>query len=260
LGIGIKRPFFGKTSVVMAFQRSDVELLPVPRRLDNGGSALLAGRVLRGRRNPQVMVGRPAGDVQTLPVRGDNENFTTTIRCDGGPGRYQVEIMATGRDGKSVVANFPIFCAIEPPRSAPRQVVSAPETEDPTRAEALALTALQRDRTAFGLPLLTVDDRLARAARGYSQELARRQVVEHLSVESGNAADRVKRAGVQAIFVAENVGRANSIADAQRSFMSSPGHRANVLSRAVSRVGVGIAFRKDAQGSTTLYVTQLFAR
>jgi hypothetical protein len=33
-----------------------------------------------------------------------------------------------------------------------------------------------------------------------------------------------------------------------------------VLSRAVSRIGVGVAFRKDARGMPTLYVTQLFAR
>ncbi|HEY0712541.1 MAG TPA: CAP domain-containing protein [Polyangia bacterium] len=260
MGIGIKRAFFGKTSVVMAFQRMEVELMPVPRRLGPGDSALMMGRLLRARRNPQVMVGRPAGDVQPLPVRGEGENFSATFRCDAGSGRYQVEIMASGNDGKSVVANFPIYCGVEPPRSAPRNVVSAPETQDPTRAEELALKALQRDRVAHGLPMLTVDDRLAKAARGYSQELARRQVVEHVSRESGSAADRVKRVGAQAVMIAENVGRANSIGDVQRSFMSSPGHRANVLSRGVSRVGIGVAIRKDARGTPTLYVTQLFAR
>jgi hypothetical protein len=260
LGIGIKRAFFGKTSVVMAFQRTEVELMPVPRRMEPGGSALMMGRLLSGRRNPQVMVGRPAGDVQTLPVRGEGENFSATFRCDVGAGRYQVEIMASGHDGKSVIANFPIFCGIEPPRSAPRNVVSEPETRDPTRAEALALMALQKDRVAFKLPMLTVDERLAKAARSYSQELARRQVVEHVSRESGTAADRIKKAGAQAIMIAENVGRANSIADVQRSFMSSPAHRANVLARGVNRVGIGVAIRKDARGTPTLYVTQLFAR
>ena len=61
-------------------------------------------------------------------------------------------------------------------------------------------------------------------------------------------------------MIYENVGRAYSVADAQRSFMSSPGHRANVLSRKATRVGVGVSIRQDAGTNPLVYVTQLFAR
>jgi uncharacterized protein YkwD len=110
------------------------------------------------------------------------------------------------------------------------------------------------------LPALVWDEALARAARAYSDELARRQVVEHTSRESGDAADRVRRAGARALVVYENVGRANSIADAERSFMSSPGHRANILARPATRIGVGVTFRQENGSVPTLYITQLFAR
>jgi uncharacterized protein YkwD len=262
VGVGVVRHFWGRTSVVLALQRTDVELLPIPRRLAAGDSAYIAGRLLRGRREPRVLVAPPRGEVQTLEVHGGQytDGFSTSLRCNAGVGRYQVEIVGTGADGKSVVANFPVFCGVDPPRSAPRSAVGAPETTDRKRAETLAAEAVNRDRAAAGLSTLAWDEALARAARAYSDELARRQVVEHVSRESGDAADRVRRAGARALVVYENVGRANSIADAERSFMSSPGHRANILARPATRIGVGVTIRQDPGVIPILYVTQLFAR
>ena len=42
--------------------------------------------------------------------------------------------------------------------------------------------------------------------------------------------------------------------------MSSPGHRANVLDRSVTRIGVGVVLRRELGGLPSLYVTQLFSR
>jgi uncharacterized protein YkwD len=233
--------------------------LPIPRRLAAGESALIGGQLL-GRRDPAVLVAPPRGEVQALPVRGAADGFRASFKCDAGDGRYQVEIVGSGADGKAVVANFPVFCGVDPPRSVPRTMAAGPETGDARAAEKLAFASLNQDRVAAGLPAVAWDEALARAARVYSEELARRQVVEHVSRESGNALDRIRRAGVAALMVRENVGRANSIADAQKSFMSSPGHRANVLARGVTRGAVGVALRKDGGGAGTVYVTQLFAR
>ncbi len=260
IGIGIVRRFLGRTSVVLALQRTDVELLPIPRQMASGDSALVAGRLLRGRRDPRIIVAPPKGDVAPLAVRGSADGFQGIFRCQAGNGRYQVEIVGSGREGKTVVANFPIYCGIEPPRAAEKALVAAPETTDVKQAEALALAAVNRDRVTAGLPGLVWDEALARAARSYSDELARRQVVEHVSLESGNAADRIRRAGVRALVVLENVGRANSVSDAHKSFLSSPGHRANVMARNVARIGIGISIKQEPKTLPTLYVTQLFAR
>ena len=104
------------------------------------------------------------------------------------------------------------------------------------------------------------DESLARVARGYSAEMSDREQVDHQSPASGNAADRVRRGGARASVVLENVARANSVADAQRSFMTSPGHRANVLDRSVTRMGAGVVIRREPGGVPSLYVTQLFSR
>ena len=48
----------------------------------------------------------------------------------------------------------------------------------------------------------------------------------------------------------------NNVSKAQAAFMSSEGHRRNILSTAWTKAGVGIAY--DAQGY--IYLTQIFAR
>jgi uncharacterized protein YkwD len=259
IGIGVHRRWF-RRCVVVALQRVEVEMLPVPRRLPAGGSALLGGRLRRGLHAPTVLVAPPAGQVRELSVReSGGGSFQGSFRCDSGPGRYQVEVMARGRGGKTVVANFPLYCEVAPPTSGPRVAISGPECHDPRRAETLLLEAVNRDRARAGLSPVTWDEPLARVARDYSDEMSGREQVEHQSPTSGNAADRVRRSGARAAVVLENVARASSVADAQRSFMSSPGHRANVLDRTVTRMGAGVVIRRERGGVPSLYVTQLFA-
>jgi uncharacterized protein YkwD len=259
VGIGVHRRWFRKC-VVVALQRVEVELLPIPRRLPAGGSALIGGRFSQGLWRPTVLVAPPAGPVRDLPLRSTSGSFQTSFRCDAGPGRYQVEVMGTGRGGKTLAANFPLFCDVAPPRAGPLVTIAGPESSDPRRGEELLLEAVNRDRKQAGVPPVSWDEPLARVARVYSAEMAETELVDHRSRRSGNAADRVRRAGARADIVLENVARANSIADAQRSFMSSPGHRSNVLDRGVTRMGAGVVMRREPGGVHSLYVTQLFSR
>jgi uncharacterized protein YkwD len=53
------------------------------------------------------------------------------------------------------------------------------------------------------------------------------------------------------------VARASSPGEAERGLMNSPGHRANILSRLVTRVGIGIVADEAAH---ELLVTQVFIR
>ena len=49
-----------------------------------------------------------------------------------------------------------------------------------------------------------------------------------------------------------------SAEEAETGFLSSPGHRGNVLDPRARRVGVGVAFGPPVTGTRPLYVTQLF--
>ena len=57
-------------------------------------------------------------------------------------------------------------------------------------------------------------------------------------------------------LVGENVGRGSTVAGIHRAFMSSSSHRANILSRGFTEIGMGTAV--DAHG--VLYVAQVFRR
>ena len=73
------------------------------------------------------------------------------------------------------------------------------------------------------------DNRLAAIARGHSRDMVSADFVAHVSPTTGDALDRVKRAGLSFPLVVENVGQEGGVQQAHRGFMASPGHRANVL-------------------------------
>jgi uncharacterized protein YkwD len=81
----------------------------------------------------------------------------------------------------------------------------------------------------------------------------------HVSPSTGTAADRVRKAAIDALVIQENVARASTPGEAERGLMNSPGHRANILSKEATRVGVGIV-ASEAGGQRELLVTQLFIK
>jgi putative cell wall-binding protein len=106
---------------------------------------------------------------------------------------------------------------------------------------------LNAERAKAGLRPLRIDVRLVASARSWSQQMARDGRLSH---------DPALRSGMpqDADAWAENVGRASDGADAvHRSFMSSDGHRRNMLSTRYTDLGIGADVR-DGQ----VWVTQRF--
>jgi uncharacterized protein YkwD len=70
----------------------------------------------------------------------------------------------------------------------------------------------------------------------------------------------VRRAGLFSPRVAENVARAYSPKEVERGLLDSPGHRANILSKEMNEVGIGVQMRvlPGQDGVRELFVTQLF--
>jgi uncharacterized protein YkwD len=88
--------------------------------------------------------------------------------------------------------------------------------------------------------------------------MAEHDFVGHVSPRTGNAMDRVRRVGLAPEMVMENVGRAYSPEEAENGFLTSPGHRGNLLDPHARRIGVGIVLGAPGTGATPLFVTQLF--
>ena len=106
--------------------------------------------------------------------------------------------------------------------------------------EQSVVNAINRARTARGLPPLQVGPRLQAAARAHSRAMARSGWFDH-----GNWYSRLRRFGVRGRVLGENIawgaGSDGSAAGIVGMWLASPPHRATMLSRGFSRVGVGVA-------------------
>ncbi len=258
LGVGIDRGA-GELRVVIAVQERDVDLEPVPRQIAPQKPVTIAGRLRASFRDPELVVTAPDGRVREVAVRGTGPRgrFEGTVGCDAGPGRYQVEVTADGAGGPGVLANFPLYCGVAPPRDAPVPAGVQPTVTTAKDAEARLLALVNRDRAAAGLPRLALDARLAEAARAHSHDMADHDFVAHISPTTGSAVERVARVGLTPDLLLENVGRAYSAEDAESGFMASPGHRGNILDRRARFIGIGVATGRELAGSVPLFVTQL---
>jgi uncharacterized protein YkwD len=259
VGIGVQRAA-GKWSAVLVFQEKNLDMDAIPRRLASGGNVTVAGRIRLLFHSPEVLFTSPRGDVERLATSAKRDTFAAHFACHG-DGAYQVEISASDARGPKVLANFPVYCGIAPPARFVAPEPQETRTVDPGQAETELLAQVDRDRRAAGLPALVHDPRLAQIARRYSQEMAETGEVAHFSRRTGSVVDRVLAARVSPTptLIAENVGSAQSAVDAERGFMASPGHRDNILNRAITHVGVGVAVGREEGGSVSLYFTQVFA-
>jgi uncharacterized protein YkwD len=154
-----------------------------------------------------------------------------------------------------------VSCGVPAPTSATAAAPAGAGQGDafstPAAAEKTVWKLLNADRAHAGLPALAWDDKLAAVARGHSADMQAHGFFGHVSPTTGTAADRTRRAGIDALLILENVARAFTPGEAERGLMNSPGHRANILNRDATHVGVGVVFDP---GSREILVTQLFSK
>ena len=122
--------------------------------------------------------------------------------------------------------------------------------------ERIAGNLLNSDRAAYGLPALTLDPALCRIARIKSQDMRDNQYFAHTSPTYGDVRQMLRTFGYSYAAAGENIAHHASIEKAQAAFLSSPGHRKNIMSSAYTKVGLGVAI--DEKGF--VYLTQIFAR
>ncbi|MFL6097398.1 MAG: CAP domain-containing protein [Blastococcus sp.] len=129
---------------------------------------------------------------------------------------------------------------------------AAPAPADPsTEDQVLALVNVQR--AAAGCGALTADPALADVARAHSADMRDRGFFDHVNPDGLDPFERAARAGLEAH--AENIAYGQpDPAAVMESWMTSAGHRANILNCDLTRLGVGVA-----QGAGGPWWTQLFA-
>lgn len=125
-----------------------------------------------------------------------------------------------------------------------------------TVQEEIALNLLNQDRISAGLSPLTHDPALSAIARMKSEDMRDGNYFAHESPKWGNAKQMLTALGYDFRACGENIAHHATVVKSQAAFMSSDGHRRNILSPNWERVGVGVSFDRNGY----VYVTQLFAR
>ncbi|KOV58019.1 stress protein [Streptomyces sp. NRRL WC-3618] len=122
-----------------------------------------------------------------------------------------------------------------------------------TAAEVIDLT--NRERARAGLPSLAPDAPLTRAAQAHSTDMVVRAFYSHTGPDGSQPWDRAAAAGSARRTIGENIACGQrSPAEVVEGWMNSPGHRANILKREFTHIGIGFA----GGGKAGTYWTQLF--
>ena len=122
--------------------------------------------------------------------------------------------------------------------------------------EQTAGNLLNNDRARYNLAPLVIDPALCRIARIKSEDMRDNQYFAHTSPTYGNVRQMLNTFGYSYSAAGENIAHHATIEKAQAAFLSSSGHRKNILSSAYTKVGIGAAM--DEKGF--VYLTQIFAR
>jgi uncharacterized protein YkwD len=120
-----------------------------------------------------------------------------------------------------------------------------------------ALCLVNQERTSRGLRPLKANRRLASAARGHAQDMVTRGYFSHDTEGGGTFVDRIRKAGYvpPRVFptlgedLAWGSGTLGTPREIVKSWMESPGHRANILNGKFREAGMGVAFGDPGAGT-----------
>ncbi|MFH1132115.1 MAG: CAP domain-containing protein [Pseudomonadota bacterium] len=238
----------GGKVVVVLFENS-VSFAPFPRVLNLGQKVQLSLSVANGYKLVQLVVADPYGELAIVSAE------TFPLVCER-RGTYQVEVLAKGRFGREVLANFPVYCGEQPPSEIEYEF-DRPKLSSVIELERELVESTNELRRSAGLRPLKVNEKLVMLAREHSKDMLEKNFVGHESPAKGGPVERFRREQFSFLVLRENVARSYSVAEAMMELMNSPVHRQNLLSRDVTEMGVGVAI--DRQDSVpVLLVTQNF--
>jgi len=165
----------------------------------------------------------------------------------------------------SIVTQAPPVATPKPavPTKAPQPAVTqAPSMDDDYTTvsvgaqEQITLNLVNSERAAQGLSTLTLDPELSRLARIKSEDMRDNHYFAHESPTYGRVADMLTRFGYSYAGCGENIAHHATVERAHVAFMSSEGHRRNILASSWTKIGIGVCYDANCY----VYVTEIFAR
>lgn len=180
---------------------------------------------------PMIVAGRTLA-----PIRAISEGYDATVDWDGVQRKVTVTTDA----------------AAFPPEEKPP--VDEPSDVDSYAYEVFELT--NEERRNAGLDPFVWSDALAEVAYAHSKDMSVRGFFSHDNPDGLSPFDRMENAGISYWMAAENIAAGHQTpADVVEGWMTSPGHRANILDPGLHKLGVGFYTGSSGYGT---YWTQCF--
>ena len=144
--------------------------------------------------------------------------------------------------------------AIVPAAIAQRPAVIVAQADVTIAQELLRLVNVERRRV--NAPPLVLNDKLTAAAQRHAQDMATSRRMSHTGSDGSTMRSRIDATQYNWSTIGENVAMGQPTAAAvMAAWMSSPGHRQNILNPAFTELGVGYA-----TGANRPYWAHVFAK
>lgn len=142
-----------------------------------------------------------------------------------------------------------------PNKISPNQIIKVPSSAEATTLEGQIVVLVNKERLKVGLAPLKSNWELARVARIKSQDMIDKNYFSHTSPTYGSPFDMMSNFGIKYMSAGENIAYGQPTpTSVMTSWMNSAGHKANILNKSYTEIGVGVA--KKSNG--TIYWTQQF--
>ncbi|HET9393880.1 MAG TPA: CAP domain-containing protein [Candidatus Rubrimentiphilum sp.] len=114
-------------------------------------------------------------------------------------------------------------------------------------AEQRMLADLNATRARAGLPMLKLDSRLTQVARQHASDMALHNYFAHASLNGQSPFDRMKSYRISFSWAGENLAMSPDEPTAYQALLQSPEHRANIMQRHFSKVGIAAVQEPDGE-------------
>jgi uncharacterized YkwD family protein len=105
--------------------------------------------------------------------------------------------------------------------------------------EQQVLNLVNQERRKAGLQQLSMNSSLSKVAMAKAQDMYNNNYFDHQSPTYGSPFDMMKAFGISYNSAGENIAKGqNSPTEVMNQWMSSPGHRANILNSSYTQIGI----------------------
>ena len=139
----------------------------------------------------------------------------------------------------------------------PGQKLTIPSQDAISDYEKEVVRLVNIEREKRGLQKLTLNAQICKVARIKSQDMINKKYFSHTSPTYGSPFRMMESFGIRFSAAGENIAYGQKTpAEVMKTWMNSPGHRENILSKTYTQIGVGLATSKTG----VKYWTQLFTK